>query len=261
MQLKITSLCNVSKKMGTERPTGGGDESDIVTCSVTVKVRVQRDTVDELAGIPIGSTQHLYDDLGVPYQHTQMQFPKRVLLASGWIEHRRDSGAAMARLEIKMAAAGALKFKLDTPDDQGPTALAQFALVWKATGDEGEDVKAILGRKCWMEITFADQPQQPLFRGSVRSPKAEAQAAAKEKLDRKRQAAGEKPTDNDPVPPAEVVQVPPPSNVVDLHGKGATKKRKTSNLTELEREAADIAKKHPRRDPPKPRPPTDKRKH
>lgn len=197
MELKLQSSCFVGKKMATQRDSDG--DAEIVTCRINVKdVRVSRDQMDELAGWPIGCTQLLFDELGQPHQRTSFLLAKRELLSTGKIEHRRDSGAVMASLNIKVAAVGDLRFLLDVPDDNGPTAMMSFTLVWKAEGDEVEDVEDLLKRSCIMDMTFKEPPTQTtLFKDSKPDAKLEQQVGHKTKLDCKRKAAGEKEKDNE----------------------------------------------------------------
>lgn len=333
MELRLNTSCNLPKKMTTERPGKAGESGDDVLCTLAIKgVRVQRDQMDELSGWPIGVTSHLYDELGAPYQHTSFLLPKRQLLFVGTIEARKESGATTAELKLKKALVSSMRFSLDTPDDQGPTAVMSFTLQWKADGDEGEDVRHLLRDRCYLDGKFADEPQKPLQLSSPASPKAEAaaghraalerQAAAdagtgrgaddevydkarelakahpgkipiswlqrqlkvgynraahlveaierersiteaqgsdpgpaptrstprgdvvvqlRPKMDRKRAAAGEREEDNEPEAP---VQPEAPA------AKAAAKK-KGGGLAQLEKDAAEVARKHPRRDPPK----------
>jgi hypothetical protein len=247
VELKLNTSCNLPKKMTTERPGKAGESGDEVLCTLAIKgVRVQRDQMDELCGWPIGCTSQLYDELGAPFQHTSFLLPKRMLLFVGTIEARKESGATTAELALKKAIVSSMRFSLDTPDDQGPTAVMSFTLQWKASGDEGDDVKHLLRDRCFLEGKFADEPQKPLDLTS-NSPKAEKSAGHRAKLDRKRQAAGERESDDDVIPPVEAVT--PPTPAPNPNAKNA--KKKGGGLAQLEKEAAEVARKHPRREPPK----------
>jgi hypothetical protein len=230
MELKLSTFADVGKKMTTTRQK----DSELVTCQIAAKgVRVSREAMDELSGLPIGCTAPLYDELGAPHQRMSFLLPKRGLIADGTLQLRKDSGAVTAELELKKAIAGDLRFNLDTPDDQGPTAMLSFTLLWKAAGDEVSDVEPLLDQKVYLELKLRDPPQEKLALGSAPSPKAEAAAGHKAKLDRKRQAAGEKPSDNDPAPK--------PGMRPAVGGVGP----------KFEREARERAQKNPRKDPPR----------
>lgn len=326
MELRLNTSCNLPKKMTTERPGKAGESGDEVLCTLAIKgVRVQRDQMDELAGLPVGATSHLYDELGAPFQHMSFLLPKRMLLFIGKIEARKESGATTAELDLKKAIVSSMRFSVDTPDDQGPTAVMSFTLQWKAAGDEGEDVKHLLRDRCYMDGKFADEPQKPLnltsasskdekaagHRAKLEKEKnaglgaeddvyeaakklaatqtgkvsiswlqrqlkigynraahlieaierekniAESAASVPEsgkparsgvvvnlrpKLDRKRAAAGEREGDDEPVAAVQPADAPAAT---------PSTKKKGGGLAQLEREAKEVARKHPRRDPPK----------
>lgn len=206
MELNIERLCHVQKRMQTSADKSGDDE--IVTCRVGVKgVRVHRDQMEELGGLPIGATAPLFTEAGMPIQRMSFLFPKRELIAAGKIEHRRESGATNATLQLTTAVVADLRFNLDVPEEDNETCMMSFTLVWKAAGDEVDEVRGLLNRKgCWMKMKFREpelSQQSDAFAGG---PKAEAAAGAKakqERADRKRLAAGET--------PEEAKQTPPPA--------------------------------------------------
>lgn len=223
MNLTLERTCHVQKRMQTSADKSGDDE--IVTCRIGVKsVRVHRDQMEELGGLPIGATAPLFTEVGMPLQRMSFLFPKRELLADGKIEHRRDSGAANATLVLSNAVVADLRFNLDIPEDDNETCLMSFTLVWKAAGDEVDEVRGLLNRKgCFMKLKFREPAlaqQVDAFQGG---PKAEAAAGARAKLDRKRRASGE--------PAAEAVTPAP---------------KKRGRFADIEAEAEEVARKHPR---------------
>lgn len=198
MELKLATSCVLPKRMSTERPGKAGESDDLVICTLRVSgVYVHREVADQLAGWPIGCSNNLYDELGAPHQHATITLPKRGLLFGGRIEHRKESGAATAAFEVKKAVVTAMKFALDVPDDKGPQMVFSFTLTWKTRGDEADDLKHLLRDRCFMKGTFQDEPQRSLLNSDGPSPKAEAEAGHRAKLDQKRRAAGEKDTDDD----------------------------------------------------------------
>lgn len=200
MEAKIATSIIVGRSMKTDRPSKPGDGDDTVTCSIGFKgLRISRDLADELAGWPIGCMNALYNELGAPYQHTEITLPKRVLMVSGKIEHRRESGDAIAVLSLpsKRSAAGNLHFKLDVPDDKGPTVSISGVIMWKAAGDEVDEVRPLLRQSCWAELKFTEEnTTRPLFPNQARTDTEKA-AGERAKLDRKQRAAGEKPETED----------------------------------------------------------------
>lgn len=194
MELKISTLVDVGKKMTTTRQK----DAELVTCQISVKgMRVSREQMEMLAGLPADAASGLFDDLGAPYQRMSFLFPKRELAAAGTLQMKRDSGAVASELSLSLAACADLRFNLDHPDDKGPTSVSSFTLMWKAAGDEVSDIEPLLGQKVFLELKFRDSAQAQLFHGSTASPNAEAEAGHRAALDRKRQAAGEKESDSD----------------------------------------------------------------
>lgn len=202
MQVTLRTLCDVGRKMTTTRQKG----SDLVTCQISVKgVRVAHEHMDELAGLPVGATATLFDELGAPRQRMSFLLPKRGLLAKGKLQLRRESGAVACELDLSAtpAVCSDIRFNLDTPDDQGPTSMMSFTLIWKAAGDEVSDTEPLLAcgdhrEKAYMDMTFTEEPKtKPLFDSSSASKTAEEEAGHRAALDRKRQAAGEKASDDD----------------------------------------------------------------
>lgn len=305
MQVKLEGSCGIGKAMSTGRKKLGTGEDGIVACRVKVSgVRVKRREMEELAGMPEGSTETLFRDEDLcPHQKMSFLLPARALMVTGSIEHKRDSGATVGKLEYKKpAVASDIRFSLDKPDDQGAGSLMSFFLTWKAAGDEVEDFEPLAGRTCYMHLTFKPEGQQPLFSDAKPNRQQEEAAGTRAKLDRKRLAAGEKETDgDDPIAASgeadplfgkvkEYAAGQDSINVVKLQnefkigynravglgialeaaglvgpmnplgarevkrvkGKGKSKVTDIS-LGSLEREAREHAKKHPRRDPPKPR--------
>lgn len=251
MEKLIEQGCHVAKRMQTTRTKSGDDE--LVTCSINVKgLRCGREDAELVAGVPPGTLAPFFDEAGTPFAHVSMLFPKRELLATGKVEHRRESGAAMATLKVTNAGVSNIRANLDVPVDQKPTLTLSFTLTWKAAGDEVEEVESLLARQCFAQLTFRDPPKtEKLFSDSKASPKAEAKAAAAQKVERKRLAAGEKAEDQVPAkPPA-----PAPVDVRKAAKESAPDKTPAVGK-KFEQEARDRAARHPRREPPK-----GKRKH
>lgn len=199
MEAKIATSIIIGRSMKTDRPSKPGDGDDTVTCSIGFKgLRVSRDLADELAGWPIGCTNAMYNELGAPYQHTEIALKKRVLMVGGKIEHRRESGASTATLQLpdKKSAAGHLHFTLDTPDDKGPTVSISGIIMWKAAGDEVDEVRPLLRHSCWAELVFKDENTTGQLFPNPPHVDPEKAAGDRAKLDRKQRAAGDKP-DND----------------------------------------------------------------
>lgn len=191
--IKVVATCKVAKKMPTSRVTK--NDVDLVTCSVALSaIRMSRETAEQLAGFAVDSWKPLFDDKGYPRQRTCLLFPKRELILDFKVEHTKDSGAVISSLKVPLGAIAGCQFTLDAPDDAGECALMQFTVTWKARGDEVEDVEAMLGRPSHFVGTFKLPPQQDkLFQDSKPSATKEAAAANRNTLDRKSQAAGEKP--------------------------------------------------------------------
>lgn len=165
MQLSISAICVLGKKMSVKRDKADAGDDEVISCQITVRgIRVQRDTMDELSGVPIGCTSMLYSDLGAPFQAMSFLLPKRVLMATGKIRHSRALAKGGSALALKGALVRNVRFNLDQPDEHGPTASWSFTLHWRAAGDEVDDVRHLLGQECQLDMLFKEEPgTQPMF--------------------------------------------------------------------------------------------------
>lgn len=244
LPLKVTAFVDVGKKMTTKRQAG----SELVTCEIQCKnVRVSHQQIEELAGLPLGALAGVFDEAGAPRQRMSFLLPKRgLVIKGGKLQLRRESGAIPAELLVATGIAADLRFNLDTPDERGPTAMFGFTLLWKAAGDEVSDIEPLLAcgqnrEKAWLEMTFEEEnTTQPLFETSAVNVTAEKAAGHRSKLDRKRKAAGEQAPESGSA-----------SNGTDEPKKTAPKKQ--TSLADLEQEAQEVAKRHPRKEPHAPR--------
>lgn len=203
MQLQLDASAAIGKKLTTQSDKAG--DAEIVTCRISVKgLRVTRDQMDELSGLPIGTTAAFFNELGQPMQRVSFLLPKRELIASGTIEHRKESGASIAKLSLQDASVADLRFNLDIPGEQGPTAILSFTVCWKAAGDEVDDVRYLLRRSCYLKLKLTEPPQQmDIEQGQQGSAKGDG--PGKGKVERKRLAAGETKEEAETPPPAPVV--------------------------------------------------------
>lgn len=200
LDLAVNTTCMVKKKMQTSA-TKLDDDTEMVTCAIGLKgIRVSREAAEELSGLPIGTWTPLFNEVGMPRERMSILLPKRELLGAGSVDHRKDSGASVAKLEVSDAIVADLRFNLDVPDDEGPTVMMSFTLVWKAEGDEVDQVRYLLGRKgCLLKIKFRTPPTQvPLAIDNRATPLADKPAGDRAAIDRKRRAAGEKPEADEP---------------------------------------------------------------
>jgi hypothetical protein len=193
LNLAVETTCMVKRKMATTREKLDND-TEMTVCCIWIKgVRVSREAAEELAGLPIGSFGPLFNEAGMPRERMSMLFPKRELLGTGVFDHRKESGASLAKLEVTGAVVADMRFNLDVPDGDGPTVLMSYSVIWKAAGDEVDHVRHLLGQKsCFMKLKFTTPPTQvPLAIDTDSRPLADKPAGDRAKLDRKRQAAGE----------------------------------------------------------------------
>lgn len=284
MNLLLERLCHVQKRMQTSADKSGDDE--IVTCRIGVKaVRVNREQMELLAGLPADTTSTLFDEAGMPRQRMSFLLPTRELVVSGFIEHRKESGAKIAGLKLSSAVVADLRFNLDTPDEDKPTSVMSFTLLWKAAGDEVDEVRGLLNRKgCLMSLAFKEPPTQmqvPLGPQPAGPP-------ARPGIDRKQKAAGATDEEATTPPPDDEPLLDQAADYVRrtghyqvsklqkqfkvgynraariqeaLEARGVLSKAdengdrtvvamimpKKGGLAELEKEAAEVARKHPRK--------------
>lgn len=138
------------------------DDTGETVCEVKVQMTVQRPEIDQLAGLPAGFASTFYDELGTPIANMELRFPKRELAVDGKLWRGDDNQSAT--LPLKNATADALRFKLEP---NGAVLICR--MTWRATGDETEEVRDLLGRWCSVDLTFVDphenQEQLPLEGG------------------------------------------------------------------------------------------------
>ena len=163
--IKIDTICKVSK---TFTAKADKDESGMPTTTAKIKfseLQVDRDTIDELLGEPIGWCQQtLFDEQGAPRRRYGLTVYGREHRVSGTI------GGVKAKQALSLLQADLTDVHL-TLIPLG--AMVEGTLSWCARGDEVEDLADLLGESCaahW-EITEGEQ-------GDLFAPTSKAAASA-----------------------------------------------------------------------------------
>lgn len=163
--IKIDTICNVGKSL-TAKATK--DESGAPTTVAQMKfsdLQVDRDTVDELLGEPIGWCQKaLYDEQGAPRKRYGITVYGRQLRVSGVITGPKAT-PALSLLQAELTDTYLTLIPLG--------AMLEGKLTWSARGDEVEDVSDLLGRTCTARWEITDGDQADMF-----SPTSSAAAKA-----------------------------------------------------------------------------------
>lgn len=163
--INITSVCKIAK---TFTAKADKDESGAPTTTARLKfaeLQIDRDTIDELLGEPIGCCQGtLFDEQGAPRRRYGLTVYGRALRVSGAINGPQGK-PTLALLQAELTD---LHFTLIPLG-----ALVEGSLAWCARGDEVEDVADMLGESCAAQWEVTDGDQADTF-----SPTAKGTAAA-----------------------------------------------------------------------------------
>lgn len=163
--IKLETICNVSKSL-TAKATK--DESGAPTTIAQMKfsdLQVDRDTVDELLGEPVGWCRGaLYDEQGAPRKRYGITVYGRSLRVSGVITGPKAQ-PTLSLLQAELSDAYLTLIPLG--------AMLEGKLTWSARGDEVEDVSDLLGRTCTARWEITDGDQADMF-----SPTSSAAAKA-----------------------------------------------------------------------------------
>lgn len=153
-----TNKAHIGKKMAVDRVKV--DDADMVVCKITLAFDATREQAAEIAGIPLASLMSLYNESGTPVQHASILLTKRELLVKGRIarhiaqdqqEDLVEPNKKPPELQLPKALAKDMRFVLE-PMKAG----FRGSIMWKAAGDEVEDIKALLATDAEIALTFED---------------------------------------------------------------------------------------------------------
>ncbi len=183
--IHIDSVCKIGK---TFTARAESDESGAPTTTAKLKfseLRVDRDTIDELIGEPVGWCRSaLFDEAGAPRRRYGLTVYGRTLRISGTIRGPRER-PTLALLQAELSDVHLTLIPLG--------ALIEGALTWGARGDEVEDCADLLGQTCAVVLDVTDGAQEDLF-----SPTSRAAAAATAEVGRILGDLGHSPSAGEP---------------------------------------------------------------
>ncbi len=163
--ITLASVCKIAKTLTAK---ADHDESGAPTTTARLKfseLQIDRDTIDELLGEPIGWCQGaLFDEQGAPRRRYGLTVYGRTLRVSGTIKGPKER-PTLSLLQAELSDLHLTLIPLG--------AMVEGALTWPARGDELDDCPDLLGETCaatW-EITGDDQ-------GDMFSPTSRAAASA-----------------------------------------------------------------------------------
>ena len=163
--IKLETVCEVAK---TFTAKADSDESGAPTTTAKLKfsdLRVDRDTIDELLGEPIGWCQSaLFDEAGAPRRRYGLTVFGREMRVSGTIQGPQGR-PTLSLLQAELSDVHLTLIPLG--------ALVEGTLSWAARGDEVEDCADLLGKPCAAQWEITDGGQADLF-----DPTSKAGAAA-----------------------------------------------------------------------------------
>jgi hypothetical protein len=157
--IRIDSICTVGKSLSAKLVKA--DDQEAVTCRMKFEsLEIDRDTLDELLGMPVGwCTRSLYDAQGAPIRRFGITVNGRDLRLSGTLSGPREG----EKLTLLQAQIEKLKATLTALGAQ-----VEGVLMWPAKGDEVEDIEKLFGKvvKFVAEVTDGEQddmfnPQHP----------------------------------------------------------------------------------------------------
>ncbi|MGC8519829.1 MAG: hypothetical protein ACP5P4_15120 [Steroidobacteraceae bacterium] len=163
--IKLETVCEVAKTFTAKADT---DESGAPTTTAKLKVRdlrIDRDTIDELLGEPIGWCQSaLFDEAGAPRRRYGIMVFGRAMRVSGTISGPQGQ-PTLSLLQAELSDVRLTLIPLG--------ALVEGTLTWAARGDEVEDCADLLGKLCAALWEITDGGQADMF-----DPTSRAGAAA-----------------------------------------------------------------------------------
>lgn len=162
MHLTIDTVADIGKGLSVKREKQKDNTERAIAHLKFTGLKLDRDQLDELVCRAIGwTTMCFYDELGAPFAHCVLAFPRLELEVSGVVK-----GPGRAGLRLAQATLTSVEVAL-----ADKCVLVSGELVWEAAGDEVSDIEALLGQTCGTVWTIRDDRRQDLL-ASVKSGRA-----------------------------------------------------------------------------------------
>lgn len=155
--LKIDSILELGKSITAKAQKGEGGV-EVVNASLKFSgVPIDRDSIDEVLGLPVGMSQMLYDEQGAPLRQLWIGVAGRELRVTGAIKGPKGNPtlallqADLTDVEVALTTLGAIM---------------AGTLTWGARGDEIDDCSELLGKTCCAVWEITDGRQEDMFRST-----------------------------------------------------------------------------------------------
>lgn len=163
MSIRISATCEVARSFSVKREKRDDDTELVIAHLKIADVLIDRDTLDEVVGLPIGWAQSsLFDEQGAPRAPLTLALARKDLTLTGVIRGN-PGGVTLHDVEVSGI----------TLDLTRLGALLSCALAWAVSSDEVDDISDLLGKLCAIEVVLTDGGQGDLLRSS---PHAAAQS-------------------------------------------------------------------------------------
>lgn len=153
--IKLDTILELGKSLAVKATKDDAKQRTVIASVKFVGLPIDRDTIDELIGKPVGwCSQVLFDEQGAPVGHYSLGVLGRMWRVSGSIAggHREGSlpllQAELTDLRLSLVPLGAV---------------AEGTLTWASRGDESSDVHDLLGNTCKAVWEITDGGQEDMF--------------------------------------------------------------------------------------------------
>ena len=153
--IQINSVLELGKSLAVKATKDDSKQRIVIATVKFAALPVDRDTIDELIGKPVGWCRGvLFDEQGAPVGHYSLGVLGRFWRVSGSIAGGHREGklpllqAELTDLTLSLVPLGAV---------------AEGTLTWACRGDEADDVNDLLGNTCKAAWEIHDAGQEDLF--------------------------------------------------------------------------------------------------
>lgn len=161
--IKLDTILELGKSLTAKSQKGEGGVEVVNAIVKFSALPIDRESIDEVLGMPIGWSQILYDEQGAPLRQFYIGVAGRELRVSGAIKGPKGE-PTLALLQAELTDVELTLTNLG--------ALLDGTLTWAARGDEVEDVSELLGKTCTAKWEITDGSQVDMFRPSAASQRA-----------------------------------------------------------------------------------------
>lgn len=153
--IKINTVLEMGKSLTVKSSKDDAKQRVVVASVKFAGLSVDRDTIDELIGKPVGwCSTVLFDEMGAPAGHYSLGVLGRMWRISGSIAGgHRESCLPLLQAELTDLSLSLVPFG----------AVAEGTLTWASRGDEVEDIHDLLGNTCNAIWEVTDGGQEDLF--------------------------------------------------------------------------------------------------